>query len=96
MPYMGIITVLQFLLTEQLNQLRYSTTATGAASTNNNKISTNSWDPKVKYPPRGFNELAPVLSAIENVLRDKVRKSNAGKRNTESMWPVHQIIWQCS
>lgn len=44
----------------------------------------------------GFNYLAPVLSALENELRDKVRESNAGKRNTESMWPVHQINWQRS
>ena len=27
-------------------------------------------------------------SALENELRDKVRESNAGKRNTESMRPV--------
>ena len=45
---------------------------------------------------KGFNYLAPVLSALENELRDKVRESNAGKRNTESMWPVHQINWQRS
>ena len=59
-------------------------------------MSTNRWDPKAKKPPKGFNYLAPVLSALENELRDKVRESNAGKRNTESMWPVHQINWQRS
>jgi len=59
-------------------------------------MSSNRWDPKAKRPPRGFAELAPVLSALENELRDKVRESNAGKRNTESMWPVHQINWQRS
>eukprot|EP00584_Thalassiosira_punctigera_P007162 CAMPEP_0172534526 /NCGR_PEP_ID=MMETSP1067-20121228/6857_1 /TAXON_ID=265564 ORGANISM="Thalassiosira punctigera, Strain Tpunct2005C2" /NCGR_SAMPLE_ID=MMETSP1067 /ASSEMBLY_ACC=CAM_ASM_000444 /LENGTH=242 /DNA_ID=CAMNT_0013319331 /DNA_START=133 /DNA_END=858 /DNA_ORIENTATION=- len=59
-------------------------------------MSTNRWDPKAKKPPRGFEKLAPVLSALENELRDKVRESNAGKRNTESMWPVHQINWQRS
>lgn len=59
-------------------------------------MSTNRWDPKAKKPPKGFNYLAPILSALENELRDKVRESNAGKRNTESMWPVHQINWQRS
>ena len=59
-------------------------------------MSSNRWDPKAKKPPKGFNTLAPVLSALENELRDKVRESNAGKRNTESMWPVHQINWQRS
>jgi len=59
-------------------------------------MSANRWDPKAKKPPRGFSELAPVLSALENESRDKVRESNAGKRNTESMWPVWQINWQRS
>ncbi|KAK1743769.1 BUD31 (G10) family protein [Skeletonema marinoi] len=59
-------------------------------------MSANRWDPKAKKPPKGFNYLVPVLSALENELRDKVRESNAGKRNTESMWPVHQINWQRS
>lgn len=59
-------------------------------------MSTNRWDPKAKKPPKGFAYLAPVLSALENELRDKVRESNANKRNTESMWPVHQINWQRS
>ena len=56
----------------------------------------NRWDPKAKKPPKGFAYLAPVLSSLENELRDKVRESNANKRNTESMWPVHQINWQRS
>ncbi|KAL3789896.1 hypothetical protein HJC23_010581 [Cyclotella cryptica] len=59
-------------------------------------MSANRWDPKAKKPPAGFAYLAPVLSALENELRDKVRESNAGKRNTESMWPVQQINWQRS
>ncbi|KAL3815426.1 hypothetical protein ACHAXA_009171 [Cyclostephanos tholiformis] len=59
-------------------------------------MSTNRWDPKAKKPPKGFAYLAPVLSSLENELRDKVRESNANKRNTESMWPVHQINWQRS
>jgi len=33
---------------------------------------------------------------LENELRDKVKESNAGKRKTESLWPVHQINWQRS
>ena len=59
-------------------------------------MSSNRWDPKNKKVPKGFGYLSPVLSALENELRDKVRESNAGKRNTESMWPVHQINWQRS
>ncbi len=59
-------------------------------------MSTNRWDPRAKKPPKGFAYLAPVLSSLENKLHDKVRESNAGKRNTESMWPVHQINWQRS
>lgn len=34
------------------------------------------------------------MRAMENELRDKVKESNAGKRNTESMWPVLQIQHQ--
>jgi len=45
-------------------------------------------------PPKGFEYLEPVLEALENELRDKVQESNVGKRNTESIWPVHQISWQ--
>lgn len=59
-------------------------------------MTTNRWDPKAKKPPKGFAYLSPVLSTLENELRDKVRESNANKRNTESMWPVHQINWQRS
>lgn len=49
---------------------------------------------KGSKPPAGFDVIEPVLEALENELRDKVKESNAGKRNTESMWPVHQISWQ--
>lgn len=59
-------------------------------------MSTNRWDPKAKKPPKGFAYLSPVLSSLENELRDKVRESNANKRNIESLWPVHQINWQRS
>lgn len=46
---------------------------------------------KKKNPPKGYDYLEPILLALENELRDKVRESNANKRNMESMWPVHQI-----
>jgi bud site selection protein 31 len=59
-------------------------------------MSTNRWDPRAKKPPKGFAYLAPVLSSLENELHDKVRESNAGKRNTKLMWPFHQINWQGS
>jgi bud site selection protein 31 len=38
----------------------------------------------------------PILEALENELRDKVKESNAKQRKIESMWPVHQINWQKS
>jgi bud site selection protein 31 len=46
--------------------------------------------------PDGYDIIEPTLEALENELRDKVKESNAGKRNTESIWPVHQINWQKS
>jgi len=47
-----------------------------------------------KPPPPGYELIEPVIEALENELRDKVKESNVNKRNTESMWPVHQINWQ--
>lgn len=47
-----------------------------------------------KPPPPGYEVIEPVIEALENELRDKVKESNLNKRNTESMWPVHQINWQ--
>jgi len=54
------------------------------------------WGKNRKKPPAGFDVIEPVLEALENELRDKVKESNAGKRKTESLWPVHQINWQRS
>jgi bud site selection protein 31 len=51
---------------------------------------------KKKAPPPGFDYVEPILEALENELRDKVKESNEGKRKTESLWPVHQINWQKS
>jgi bud site selection protein 31 len=51
---------------------------------------------KKKSPPAGFEDVEPVLEALEHELRDKVKESNLAKRKTESMWPVHQINWQKS
>ena len=51
---------------------------------------------KRKPQPPGFEYVEPVLEALENELRDKVKDSNLKKRKTESMWPVHQINWQKS
>ena len=53
------------------------------------------WNKK-KKPPAGFEYVEPVLEALENELRDKVKESNMNKRKTESVWPVHQINWQKS
>jgi bud site selection protein 31 len=49
-----------------------------------------------KKPPHGYDYVEPVLEALENELRDRVKESNDGKRKTESLWPVHQINWQRS
>lgn len=41
--------------------------------------------------------MEPVLEALENELRDKVKdSSNLQQRKIEAMWPVHQINWQKS
>ncbi len=53
------------------------------------------WNKK-KNPPPGFDYIEPVLEALENELRDKVKENNLNKRKTESSWPVHQINWQRS
>ena len=45
-------------------------------------------------PPVGYEIIAPVMEALENELRDKVKESNAQKRKTESVWPVFQINHQ--
>lgn len=58
-------------------------------------MSSKKWNKK-KKPPAGFETIEPVLEALENELRDKVKESNANKRKTESLWPVHQINWQRS
>jgi len=47
-------------------------------------------------PPIGYEVVEPVLDALANEIRDRVKESNVGKRNTESIWPVHQISWQRS
>lgn len=54
------------------------------------------WSKKNRKPPDGFEVIEPILEALENELRDKVKESNVGKRKTESLWPVHQINWQKS
>lgn len=52
------------------------------------------WNKKKRQPPDGFDYVEPVLEALENELRDKVKESNLLQRKTESVWPVHQINWQ--
>lgn len=49
-----------------------------------------------KAPPPGFETIEPILEALDNELRDKVKESALGKRKTESQWPIHQINWQRS
>lgn len=49
---------------------------------------------KRKKPPKGFDVIAYRLEVLDSEMRDKVKESNQGKRNTESVWPVHQINYQ--
>ena len=51
---------------------------------------------KRKPPPPGYEVVEPILEALENELRDKVKETNDGKRKVEALWPVHQINWQRS
>lgn len=51
---------------------------------------------KRRRAPEGFDYVEPILEALENELRDKVKETDPKKRKTESMWPVHQINWQKS
>lgn len=44
-----------------------------------------------KKAPNDYDVIAPIIEALENELQDRVKESNAGKRKTESMWPVLQI-----
>ena len=61
-----------------------------------NKNTTTTMPKRTKAPPPGYEEIEPIIQALENELRDKVKESPLGKRNTESMWPVLQINWQRS
>jgi bud site selection protein 31 len=54
------------------------------------------WNQKKRKPPSGFDYVEPVLEALENELRDKVKDSNLNQRKIECLWPVHQINWQKS
>jgi bud site selection protein 31 len=51
---------------------------------------------KTTRPPPGFEYIEPILEALENELRDKVKETNLTIRKNESLWPVHQINWQKS
>ncbi len=45
-------------------------------------------------PPEGWDYVEPILTALENELRDKVNEPHEGLRKVESGWPVYQINWQ--
>jgi len=49
-----------------------------------------------RTPPEGFDYIEPVLTALENELREKVNEPHEGLRKNESQWPIHQINWQKS
>ncbi|CAM9135404.1 unnamed protein product, partial [Ectocarpus fasciculatus] len=51
---------------------------------------------KMKEAPDGFEYIEPILTALDNELREKVNEPHEGLRKTESQWPVHQINWQKS
>eukprot|EP00594_Rhizosolenia_setigera_P014077 CAMPEP_0178963188 /NCGR_PEP_ID=MMETSP0789-20121207/14862_1 /TAXON_ID=3005 /ORGANISM="Rhizosolenia setigera, Strain CCMP 1694" /LENGTH=291 /DNA_ID=CAMNT_0020647583 /DNA_START=32 /DNA_END=904 /DNA_ORIENTATION=- len=54
------------------------------------------WEKDAKKLPSDFMTILPVLQALENELRDKVKENNTNKRKTESTWPIFQITWQRS
>jgi len=47
-------------------------------------------------PPPGYEYIEPVMTALENELREKVNEPHEGKRKKEALWPIHQINWQRS
>lgn len=49
-----------------------------------------------KKPPAGYEYIEPVMTALENELREKMNEPHEFKRNCEALWPIHQITWQRS
>ena len=49
-----------------------------------------------KKPPAGFEDVEPVLEALENELKDVTSNTDPKIRKLEALWPVHQINWQKS
>jgi bud site selection protein 31 len=49
---------------------------------------------KKRPPPNGFDYVEPILEALENELRDKVKETDPKQRKLEVVWPIHQINWQ--
>eukprot|EP01038_Epipyxis_sp_PR26KG_P006970 gene6970-9529_t len=51
---------------------------------------------KIREPPAGFDYVEPILTILDNELREKVNEPHEGLRKNESQWPIHQINWQKS
>lgn len=51
---------------------------------------------KFKEAPEGWDYIEPIMTALDNELREKVNEPHEGLRKTETQWPIHQINWQRS
>lgn len=49
-----------------------------------------------RQPPVGYEYIQPVMDALADELREKMNEPHEGKRQCESLWPIHQISWQRS
>nr|CCA22389.1 conserved hypothetical protein [Albugo laibachii Nc14] len=51
---------------------------------------------RTRQPPAGYEYIEPVMDALASELREKMNEPHEGKRQCESLWPIHQISWQRS
>jgi bud site selection protein 31 len=46
---------------------------------------------RAKKAPAGYEDIEPIITALEHELRDQVNAGHEGLRKGESIWPVHQL-----
>jgi bud site selection protein 31 len=49
-----------------------------------------------KPPPEGWDDIEPMLDALEAKMREATAESHEGKRRVESAWPIFRIHHQRS
>lgn len=49
-----------------------------------------------KEPPKGFENIKPVLIELQIKLKEITSESNEGKRKEESLWPIFKVKHQMS